>query len=166
MATLDSLTSTYKAIEKTLHGFIKGYENAKIHNDPSLVNSHLAPDCQRRPLPSSFLKSLGAPPGITISNDMYQQNFATILPFHGIHKSDISNVTIDVWAKKAAATSVYRGKYSDGEAYSLDMAWYLTFNDDGTQVTDIVMFMDAIEQPKFKAKCDKLAEELKAKDEE
>ncbi|KAL0935454.1 uncharacterized protein CTRU02_210045 [Colletotrichum truncatum] len=157
----ENLTEVYQTIEKTLHEFIQGYENAAKHNDASHVSAKLAPDCKRRILPSSFFRNLGVPTDFVLDNKSYEAKFGEDLSVQGVTKTEVSHITIDAWSKKAAATSAHTVTYIDGETYLMEIAWYLTFSEDGTQVKEIIEFIDSGDLPKFHAKCASLKEQRK-----
>ncbi|KAF9876251.1 hypothetical protein CkaCkLH20_06194 [Colletotrichum karsti] len=162
-ASDSSLTAVYEAIEKTLNEFLLGYEKATAHNDTSYLSTTLTPDCKRRFLPESFLKSQGAPGDFATDNKTYEEMFSKHLPVHATHKTEIKNVTIDAWKKKAAATTVFHCKYSDGEPLLMEFGWFLSFTDDGTKVNEVWEVIDSMEAPKFEEKSKRLLEELEAK---
>ncbi|KAI1078634.1 hypothetical protein F5B20DRAFT_546771 [Whalleya microplaca] len=153
---MESGNKLRETIEATTREFLMTYQDGAAHKDPSIISRNLSPDCSRQIAPASFMKSVGAPPDLQFSNDAYQSLFEKDLEASAVLKSDILNLTIDAHARKAAARTVYHGKFTDGEEMSMEFAWFLDFNDDGTKVTHIVEVVDPPESLKFSSKVEAL----------
>ncbi|KAM0424507.1 hypothetical protein ACHAPT_010221 [Fusarium lateritium] len=143
MASNQDSAGIRKAIEATTRGFIAAYKDGAIENDPAIINRNVDPSCTRHLLPASLLKALGAPLDYVIGNDEYEKLFAQDLEVGGVERSDISNLTIDVEARKAAAATVTDMVCKDGETIVMEHSWFLSFNEDGSKVTKVVEFCDA-----------------------
>lgn len=143
MASGQDSASLRKAIETTTRGFIAAYKDGAEEDNPAIINRNVADGCTRHLLPASLLKALGAPPDFVIDNAEYERLFAQDLEVGGVQRSDISNLTIDVEARKAAATTVTDMVCKDEETIIMEHSWFLSFNEDGSKVAKVVEFCDA-----------------------
>ncbi|KAF4331994.1 hypothetical protein FBEOM_14222 [Fusarium beomiforme] len=130
-------TNIKTAIETTVKSYLASFIDARIQNNPSLVNRDVTLDCTRSMLPSP----LGG--GFTMTNDAYLQVFTEGLKVGGMHKNEISDLIIDVDARKAAVTTVAELVFNNGEELKSDFSWFLHFNDDGDKICTIVEFVDS-----------------------
>lgn len=81
------------------------------------------------------------------------------MPFAQTKSVQISDVTIDTTARKAAATVVYVNEFvDDGERVTMEFAFFLSFGEDGTQITKILEWVDGGDCPKYQAKIQKRRE--------
>lgn len=78
-----------------------------------------------------------------MTNDAYLHVFADGLKVGGMHKNTISDLIIDVDARKAAVTTVAELVFNNGEELKLDFSWFLHFNEDGDKICKIVEFVDS-----------------------
>lgn len=76
-------------------------------------------------------------------NEAYEVIFAQGLKAGGMHANDITDLVIDVDARKAAVTTVAK-LVMGGEEMSLDFSWFLHLNEDGTKIKRIVEFVDSL----------------------
>ena len=76
-------------------------------------------------------------------NEAYEAIFAQGLKAGGMHANDITDLVIDVDARKAAVTTVAKLVMA-GEEISLDFSWFLHLNEDGTKIKRIVEFVDSL----------------------
>ncbi|RMJ20025.1 hypothetical protein CDV36_000248 [Fusarium kuroshium] len=159
MASSQNSADLRKAIEETTRGFIAAYKDGAEENKPAIINRNVADGCTRHLLPASLLKALGAPPDFVIDNAEYERLFAQDLEVGGVQRSDISNLTIDVEARKAAATTVTDMVCKDGETIVMEHSWFLSFNGDGSKVTKVVEFCDAESVHRLMAKSKPKADE-------
>ncbi|KAL4729703.1 hypothetical protein ACLX1H_004126 [Fusarium chlamydosporum] len=118
-------------IEATVKSYVSSFIDARVENNPQLVNRDTTPDCLRSMLPSP----LGG--GGTMNNEAYEVIFAQGLKAGGMHANNITDLVVDVDARKAAVTSV-ADLVMGGEKMSLDFSWFLHLNDDGTKIKRIV----------------------------
>ncbi|KAF5668529.1 hypothetical protein FDENT_11801 [Fusarium denticulatum] len=125
------------AIETTVKSYLTSFIDARVENNPSLVNRNVTNDCARSLLPST----LGG--GFTMTNDQYLHVFTEGLKVGGMHKNTISDLIIDVEARKAAVTTVAELVFNNGEELKLDFSWFLHFNEDGDEICKIVEFVDS-----------------------
>ncbi|KAF5975960.1 hypothetical protein FCOIX_7402 [Fusarium coicis] len=125
------------AIEATVKGYLTSFIDARVQNNPSLVNLNVTSDCARSLLPST----LGG--GFTMTNDQYLHVFTKGLKVGGMHKNTISDLIIDAEARKAAVTTVAELVFNNGEELKLDFSWFLHFNEDGDKICKIVEFVDS-----------------------
>ncbi|KAK0715386.1 hypothetical protein B0H67DRAFT_665524, partial [Lasiosphaeris hirsuta] len=113
----------------------------------------LTPDCVRHIKPASFLTGLGAPADLSFTPQAYQEVFSGEMPFAQTKSVQISDVTIDMTSRKAAATVVYVNEFvDDGERVTLEFAFFLSFTEDGSQITKILEWVDSGDCPKYQAK--------------
>ncbi|KAF9784193.1 hypothetical protein IL306_008121 [Fusarium sp. DS 682] len=124
-------------IEATVKSYLTSFIDARTQNNPSLVNRDVTLDCTRSMLPSP----LGG--GFTMTNDAYLQVFTEGLKVGGMHKNTISDLIVDVDARKAAVTTVAELVFNNGEELKLDFSWFLHFNDHGDRICKIVEFVDS-----------------------
>ncbi|KAF5625418.1 uncharacterized protein FTJAE_9995 [Fusarium tjaetaba] len=124
-------------IEATVKSYITSFIDARVQNNPSLVNRNVTDDCARSLLPST----LGG--GFTMTNDQYLHVFTEGLKVGGMHKNTISDLIIDAVARKAAVTTVAELLFNNGEDLKLDFSWFLHFNEDGDKICKIVEFVDS-----------------------
>ncbi|KAF5625692.1 hypothetical protein F52700_9058 [Fusarium sp. NRRL 52700] len=130
-------TDIKSAIEAAVKSYLASFIDARAENNPSLVNRNVTSDCKRSMLPST----LGG--GFTMTNDQYLQVFTEGLKVGGMHKNIISDLIIDVEARKAAVTTVAELTFNNGEDLKLDFSWFLHFNKDGDKICKIVEFVDS-----------------------
>ncbi|PTD09770.1 hypothetical protein FCULG_00007362 [Fusarium culmorum] len=118
-------------IEATTKGYVSSFADAKAENNPQLVNRNTSPECLRSMLPSI----LGG--GGTMNNEAYEVIFTNGLQAGGMESANITDLVIDVDARKAAVTAVADMVFL-GEKSSMDFSWFLHFNEDGTKIVKIV----------------------------
>ncbi|KAM0547961.1 hypothetical protein ACHAO7_006916 [Fusarium culmorum] len=124
-------------IEATTKGYVSSFADAKAENNPQLVNRNTSPECLRSMLPSI----LGG--GGTMNNEAYEVIFTNGLQAGGMESANITDLVIDVDARKAAVTAVADMVFL-GEKSSMDFSWFLHFNEDGTKIVKIVEFVDSL----------------------
>ncbi|OBS19120.1 hypothetical protein FPOA_10844 [Fusarium poae] len=124
-------------IEVTIKGYISSFVDARVENNPHIVNRNTSPDCLRSMLPSI----LGG--GGTMPNGAYEAIFAKGLQAGGMDSVNITDLIIDEDARKAAVTAVADMVFL-GERSSMDFSWFLHFNEDGTKIVKIVEFVDSL----------------------
>ncbi|KAF5709921.1 hypothetical protein FMUND_9765 [Fusarium mundagurra] len=124
-------------IEATVKSYLASFIDARTQSNPSLVNRNVTSDCKRSMLPST----LGG--GFTMTNDQYLHVFTEGLQVGGMHKNTISDLIIDVEARKAAVTTVAELVFNNGEELKLDFSWFLHFNEDGDKICNIAEFVDS-----------------------
>ncbi|KAI7760596.1 hypothetical protein LZL87_009480 [Fusarium oxysporum] len=125
------------AIEATVKSYLTSFIDARTQNNPSLVNRDLTSDCARSMIPST----LGG--GFTMTNDAYLHVFTEGLKVGAMHKNTISDLIIDIEARKAAVTTVAELVFNNGEELKLDFSWFLHFNEDGDKICKIVEYVDS-----------------------
>ncbi|KAF5238157.1 hypothetical protein FAUST_5671 [Fusarium austroamericanum] len=118
-------------IEATTKGYVSSFADAKAENNPQLVNRNTSPECLRSMLPSI----LGG--GGTMNNEAYEVIFTKGLQAGGMESANITDLVIDVDARKAAVTAVADMVFL-GEKSSMDFSWFLHFNEEGTKIVKIV----------------------------
>ncbi|KAF5677346.1 hypothetical protein FHETE_1859 [Fusarium heterosporum] len=124
-------------IEVTVESYLATFVDAKAQNDPTIANRNTTTDCVRQMLPST----LGG--GATMNNDDYEKVFAQGMEFAAMKTNTPSDVVVDVDGRKAAVTAVAELETSGGQKFSLDFAWFLHLNEDGTKIKKIVEFVDS-----------------------
>ncbi|KAK0708443.1 hypothetical protein B0H67DRAFT_648504 [Lasiosphaeris hirsuta] len=143
----------HQAMSQTLDRFLHSYLHASEHNDASYVSAGLTPDCERHIKPASFLTGLGAPADLTFAPQAYQDIFSGEMSFAQTKSVQISDVTIDTASRKAAATVVYVNEFvDDGERVTMEFAFFLSFTEDGSQITKILEWVDSGDCPKYQVK--------------
>ncbi|KAK1750470.1 hypothetical protein QBC47DRAFT_394118 [Echria macrotheca] len=146
-----------ETMEKTLRTFLAGYLDASQAKDSTKLSAVLTPDCQRHFAPPSFLKNLGAPPDMTLDNKGYEDFFTAELPVVLTKSVDgIENVVIDTEKRTGAATTKYTQEFKDGTLFPFEFAWFVSFDEEGTKISKILEWVDAIETPKYHAKIKEL----------
>ncbi|KAH8807495.1 hypothetical protein F5884DRAFT_789367 [Xylogone sp. PMI_703] len=146
-------------IAATAREMLMSYQDGAAQKDPSIISRSLTPDCIRHIIPASFAQLLGLPPdALTMNNEPYQEFFAQDLKTSAVVRSEIVDLTVDVEARKAAARTIYLARFSNGDEMSLEFAWFVDFNEDGTKVKKIVEFADTTQAFKFGQINDKLRE--------
>jgi hypothetical protein len=124
-------------IEATVKAYVASFVDARAENDPHLVNRNTSLDCLRSMLPSI----LGG--GGTMTNEAYEAVFTQGLQAGGMDANNITDLVIDVDARKAAVTTVADMVFL-GEKSSMDFSWFLHLNEDGTKIKRIVEFVDSL----------------------
>ncbi|KAM0336734.1 hypothetical protein ACHAPQ_003886 [Fusarium lateritium] len=124
-------------IEATVNSYLATFIEAKAQNDPSLVNRNTTPDCIRQMLPTSLSG------GGSMNNEDYEKVFTQGMSFAAMKKNTASDMIIDVDARKASVTAVAELEKTGGDAFSLDFAWFLHLNEDGSKIKKIVEFVDS-----------------------
>ena len=152
-------TSLREALEKKTRDFALSYETAGKTKDPNAISIHLAPNCRRVFGPVSFLREVNWTPESSYSNAEYQLEYEKHMPIWWVNSTDIYNVTIDVEGRKSAARTSYYGEFVDGEKMQLDFAWFLDFNDDGTEIIKVLEYVDTPDSMKHYVKAKGLEEE-------
>lgn len=133
-----------KTMEATAREFFSSYQAGAVHNDPSLVNRSVTPDCKRYLLPQSMLRAVGIPLDFAFDNETYQSEFAKDLTIGSVQKHDVANLVIDVEARRLAATTTayMHFKVGEKETLMLEFSWFFDFNEDGSKITKVVEFTD------------------------
>ncbi|AEO64453.1 4a813086-347b-41eb-9ab3-be981dbc1c2c [Thermothielavioides terrestris] len=148
-------------MEKTLRKFLDGYVDASTHQDATLVSTTLTAECKRKLAPDSVMVALGAPPGPALSVKEYEHIYSQSLPVARSVSVDVTHLSVDTGSKTGAARTVYVNRYIDGEEIVLDMAWFVSFAEDGEKVSDILQYVDGLEFVKWEARARELLEKQK-----
>ena len=162
MAAPLSLSTIKDSIEQRANEFVLAYETATKTKDANTLSIHLSPDCRRFLASRAFLEAVNQPPGFSLSNAEYQAQYEHVMPIWSINATEISNFTIDPERRKAAARTISHGEFSDGEKYQVEFAWFLDFNDEGTEITGIVQYVDPTESLLFRTKAKELHDKKEA----
>lgn len=78
-----------------------------------------------------------------MNNEAYEVIFTKGLRAGGMESANITDLVIDVDARKAAVTAVADMVFL-GEKSSMDFSWFLHFNEEGTKIVKIVEFVDSL----------------------
>ncbi|KAF4422236.1 hypothetical protein F53441_14293 [Fusarium austroafricanum] len=140
MASTQTSNDIKSTIEATVKSYLASFIDARAQNDPSIVNRNTTDDCTRSMLPASLV---GGQRELSMDNVAYQAVFTEGLKTGGMHKNTISDLVIDVEARKAAVTAIAELVFANGEELELDFSWFLHFNDDGSKIKKIVEFVDS-----------------------
>ncbi|KAF5677555.1 hypothetical protein FHETE_1606 [Fusarium heterosporum] len=132
------------AIEATTRQFFAAYVESGERNDPAVINRDVDAKCRRFYRPISLCDWFGVSPDWSHDNEAYQAGMVANLKQGAIKTLDIYNLTIDVYIRRAAATTVSNMEFKDGEKLVMEHAWTLDFNDDGSKVVRVVEFCDQI----------------------
>ncbi|RGP79046.1 hypothetical protein FLONG3_2952 [Fusarium longipes] len=132
-----SSTDIKQNIEATVRSYVASFVDARAENNPQLVNRNTSSDCLRSMLPSI----LGG--GGTMGNEAYETVFTQGLQAGGMDANNITDLVIDVNARKAAVTSVADMVFL-GEKSTMDFSWFLHLNEDGTKIKRIIEFVDSL----------------------
>jgi hypothetical protein len=144
----DTLRQT---IEQTMHKFLHAFVDVSNANDARLIPSMLDPSCTRLIRPTSLLTRLGAPVDFAFDVAMYEKTIAGGMTAFRSKSVEIADVVIDSIAKNAAASTVNVNQLTDGREFPLQFSWHVSFTEDGTKVTKIIQWCDAIGFPAFQA---------------
>jgi len=157
------LTDTAK---KTLVKFLNGYIDASKLRDASLLSATLHPSCTRKIAPSSFLTHLGAPADIVFDNKAYEGQYSKEAPVVGTISADITHTVVQIQpgGLTASARTLYVQRFTDGTDFTLDIAWFLKFSPDGTQITEILEFVDSLGSVQYHKKIEEELAKLEKKD--
>ncbi|KAF9765349.1 hypothetical protein IL306_002437 [Fusarium sp. DS 682] len=131
-----------EAIEHTSRQFFASYIDAGESNDASIINRNVDKDCKRYYRPLTLLDFFGVPSDFAHENDAYEGGIANNLKKGAIKTCQVSNMTIDVKARKSAATTKSDMVFKDGEVLVMEHAWILDFNEDGSKVVKVLEFCD------------------------
>ena len=148
-------------IENTVRRCLMGHKDGADQNDASIISRGLAADCQRHIIPDSFIEALGVKPPFILTNQQYQEAFASDITVSKAMRTDILDLTIDAPARRAAARTDNDPLVGD-ENFRLEFTWFFNLNEDGTEITRIVEFADSVEALKFETKVDTLVKEKMA----
>lgn len=129
-------------IEATTHAFLSAYEEGSTHQTASLINRSVTPSCRRFLLPASVPAAFNLPPGFSFDTATYEQTFANDIARLAFTSNVMTNLVIDVEARRASFTSVAGVRTRGGEAYEAETAWFLEFSESGERVTNVVEFCD------------------------
>ncbi|CAH0023434.1 unnamed protein product [Clonostachys rhizophaga] len=142
--------------------FLRAYLDASQQNDPTVFSATLTSDCRRYIGPPIFLATMGLPEGFSFTNTEYEDLSRKDMAIWTITSWRARNITVDVANRKSAATSEYVGSLSDGTSFSRNLAWFLDFNEDGSQITRIYQLNDTQEAKDFRLKVEALQAQDKA----
>lgn len=160
MATIDHETLRSN-IENTVRRCLMSHKEGAETKDPSVISRGLAPNCERRIIPDSFIRALNMNPPFNLTNDQYQAAFASDITVSAATRTDILNLTIDVTARRAAALTDNDLLLTSDETIRLEFCWFFDLNGDGTEITRIVEFLDSRDAFTFQTNVNALVDEKK-----
>ncbi|RGP76974.1 hypothetical protein FLONG3_4912 [Fusarium longipes] len=137
-------TDLRKSIERTARQFFAAYVESGERNDPSIINRNVDENCKRYYRPLSLCDFFGVPGDWSHDNKAYEGGFANNLAQGSLKTCEVSNLTIDVDIRRAAATTEANMVFKDGESFLMEHAWILDLNDDGSKVVKVVEFCDQL----------------------
>ncbi|USW54665.1 hypothetical protein Slin15195_G079840 [Septoria linicola] len=129
-------------MEATARALISAFEEGGDHEDPSLVNRDVTPDCTRHLLPVSLLEAFGMPADYIFDNASFQATYARDLKALRFKNNVISHLVIDTETRMASFVAKAEICPLEGDAYPYEQTWTLYFNDDGTKVKKVIEFCD------------------------
>lgn len=136
-------TTLYAAIEKTVAAFFQGYEDAVTTVDASHYSKVLAPGCVRHLGPKATLEAFGGGLPTTLGNADYEGMMINEARVLASAKTTVVDLCIDTVKRRAGIRSTYeltiKGKPA---SHTLEYGWWLTFSEDGTQITQVHQFVD------------------------
>lgn len=135
-----TMSDLRRRIESTTRAFISAFEEGSSQQDASIINRDVTPDCTRHMHPASVPQAFGLPEDFVFDAATFQAAFAKDIKVLRFEGSVISNLVIDAGARSAAFTSVAKVIPNNGEAYNVEQAWFLYFNEDGSKVKKVVEF--------------------------
>lgn len=138
-----------QAIQNTTKEYLKSFVDASQTKDIGIVSSCLTKDCRRYIGPPYFLRQLGAPANLSLSNSEYETEFGQ-MQFYTFDKHELYDLTIDVPNLKAAARSELTGTFIDGKELSRTFVWFLDFNEDGSKIVKVYQHNDVQEATSFR----------------
>lgn len=142
MPNTTSQSTLRERIEATARSFLSAYEETGNHNDASIINRDVTPDCERYLLPATVPQAFGLPADFFFDTTKYQEAVAKDLKVMRFKNNIMSNLVIDTEARRAAFTSVAEVHATNGEIYPAELSWYLYFNEDESKVKKVVEFCD------------------------
>ena len=143
MALVPPMTNPREQMEITARAFLSAFEEGAAYSDASVINRDLTSDCTRHFLPASVMKAFELPTDTSFDTTAFQSMFGNDIRVLSFKDNVMSNLTIDVEARRAAFTAkadVF--VRSSGKTYSSEAAWFLYFNEDGSKVKKVVEFCD------------------------
>jgi hypothetical protein len=142
MALTLSSSDLREHIETTTRAFLSAFEEGAACGDASIINRDVTADCTRHLLPASVPQAFGLPAGFSFDTTSFQEIFARDIKVLAFKNNIISDLVIDTETRRAAFTAVAEVHTHSGESYSVEQAWFLYFNEDGSKVNKVVEFCD------------------------
>ncbi|KAH7075006.1 hypothetical protein FB567DRAFT_182191 [Paraphoma chrysanthemicola] len=143
MTSIPSSTTNLRArIDTTARAFLSAFEESDTHNDPTIINRDVTPDCHRHLLPASVPEAFSLPTDFAFDITTYLQAFTKDLKVLKFKNNVISNLVIDTETRRASFISTANIHPINGDSYVGEQAWFLYFNEDGSKVTKVVEFCD------------------------
>lgn len=139
-----SFATLRQSIEHTARQFFAAYVETGEKNDPSIINRDVDEGCKRYYRPLSLCDFFGVPGDWSHDNKAYEHGIANNLTKGSLKTCEVSNMTIDVDVRRAAATTQSDMVFKDGESFVMEHAWILDFNEDGTKIVKVVEFCDQL----------------------
>ncbi|KAF4445504.1 hypothetical protein F53441_10757 [Fusarium austroafricanum] len=133
-----------EAIEHTSRQFFAAYVDAGDQNNPAIINRDTDENCKRYYRPLTLLDFFGVPQDFAHENGAYEGGIDNNLKKGAVKTCEVSNMTIDVEARRSAATTKSDMVFKDGETLVMERAWILDFNDDGSKVVKVLEFCDQL----------------------
>ncbi|KAG8669269.1 hypothetical protein FPOAC2_08591 [Fusarium poae] len=133
-----------QSIERTVRQFFAAYVESGEKSDPSIINRDVDENCKRYYRPLSLCDFLGVPGDWSHDNKAYESGITNNLTKGSLKTCEVSNLAIDVEIRRAAATTQSDMVFKDGEAFIMEHAWTLDFNDDGSKIVRVVEFCDQL----------------------
>ena len=144
-----SSNATLRAVIKaTVDDFLQSYEDARATGDTKQISRTLTPDCMRHLVPDSLERVIGLPAQILRGQNVedYEKRIGPELEVQDQPaRVETSNLCIDVDLKGVAFRAVHHMSLRGNGPFSIEICWFLDFNDDGSKVTGITQFVDSAE---------------------
>lgn len=121
-------TTLYAAIEKTVAAFFQSYEDAVTNVDASHYSKVLGP---------------GGGLPTTLGNADYEGMMINEARVLASAKTTVVDLCIDTVKRRAGIRSTYKLTIKgQPTSHTLEYGWWLTFSEDGTQITQVHQFVD------------------------
>ncbi|RDW59213.1 hypothetical protein BP5796_12137 [Coleophoma crateriformis] len=143
------MSNLAQAIQKTTEAFLKGYVDAAQAKNPGILSAQATDDCVRYIGPPCFLRSVGAPADLFMTNAQYEADFNK-MEFYTFDTHEFYDLTIDAPNRKAAVRSELTGKFIDGKELLRTFVWFLEFTEDGSKIVKIYQHNDSEEGRNFR----------------
>lgn len=137
-----STSDLRQRIETTTRAFLSAFEEGSAQQNASIINRDVTANCTRHMHPASVPQAFCLPADFVFDTATFEAAFAKDIKVLRFENNIMSNLIIDVEARRAAFTSVAKVQHLNGEAYECEQAWFLYFIEDGSKVKKVVEFCD------------------------
>ncbi|KAI1471948.1 uncharacterized protein F4812DRAFT_456051 [Daldinia caldariorum] len=138
-----------QVLQKTIDTFLANNDLGVKNKDPSLFSAVLTEDCVRTYRPTSFVERYARFFKPRLTNADYEAQMRVELLTMEAVSHTATRTTIDTARRQATLWTEQTVSTTDGAVTKIELIFDLSFSEDGTRVSQILVFVDTYEASKI-----------------